>query len=243
MANIFSRNYKFDEPELTSTQDKDYFTTEVAYNDENDGLVALSGDVSTLKPKIMHCPDCGCPLILNNGELDFADEEDDDLYDSDDDLYETCVEYEEVNKDMFDLPPYYNICYGIPADLSLGSDTARRLDNYYHIVDKVSDKFDERCAGETIWIRNLFLLMIANKKYEPITMINLENCIKDLAQYCINEEISYLAMPFIGCGKGKLEWTDVRPMIIKVFVEAINEAKKIDAVNEDYKIHLAFCYQ
>ncbi len=243
MANIFSRNYKFDEPELTSTQDKDYFTTEVAYNDENDGLVALSGDVSTLKPKIMHCPDCGCPLILNNGELDFADEEDDDLYDSDDDLYETCVEYEEVNKDMFDLPPYYNICYGIPADLSLGSDTARRLDNYYHIVDKVSDKFDERCAGETIWIRNLFLLMIANKKYEPITMINLENCIKDLAQYCINEEISYLAMPFIGCGKGNLEWTDVRPMIIKVFVEAINEAKKIDAVNEDYKIHLAFCYQ
>lgn len=243
MANIFSRNYKFDEPELTSTQDKDYFTAEVAYNDENDGLVALSSDVSTLKPKIMHCPDCGCPLILNNGELDFADEEDDDLYDSDDDLYETCVEYEEVNKDMFDLPPYYNICYGIPADLSLGSDTARRLDNYYHIVDKVSDKFDERCAGETIWIRNLFLLMIANKKYEPITMINLENCIKDLAQYCINEEISYLAMPFIGCGKGNLEWTDVRPMIIKVFVEAINEAKKIDAVNEDYKIHLAFCYQ
>lgn len=243
MANIFSRNYKFDEPELTSTQDKDYFTTEVAYNDENDGLVALSGDVSTLKPKIMHCPDCGCPLILNNGELDFADEEDDDLYDSDDDLYETCVEYEEVNKDMFDLPSYYNICYGIPADLSLGSDTARRLDNYYHIVDKVSDKFDERCAGETIWIRNLFLLMIANKKYEPITMINLENCIKDLAQYCINEEISYLAMPFIGCGKGNLEWTDVRPMIIKVFVEAINEAKKIDAVNEDYKIHLTFCYQ
>ena len=144
---------------------------------------------------------------------------------------------------MFDLPPYYNICYGIPADLSLGSDTARRLDNYYHIVDKISDKFDERCAGETIWIRNLFLLMIANKKYEPITMDNLEHCIEDLAQYCINEEISYLAMPFIGCGKGKLDWTDVRTMIIKVFVEAINEAKKFNAVNKDYKIHLAFCYQ
>lgn len=243
MANIFSRNYKFDEPEMTSTQDKEYFTTDVASTDEDGKLVASSGYVSVLKPKVMHCPDCGCPLILNNGELDFADDEDDDLYDSDDDLYDTCVEYEEVNKDMFDLPPYYNICYGIPADLSLGSDTARRLDNYYHIVDKISDKFDERCAGETIWIRNLFLLMIANKKYEPITMDNLENCIKDLAQYCINEEISYLAMPFIGCGKGKLDWTDVRTMIIKVFVEAINEAKKFNAVNKDYKIHLAFCYQ
>lgn len=243
MANIFSRNYKFDEPEMTSTQDKEYFTTDVASTDEDGKLVTSSGYVSVLKPKVMHCPDCGCPLILNNGELDFADDEDDDLYDSDDDLYDTCVEYEEVNKDMFDLPPYYNICYGIPADLSLGSDTARRLDNYYHIVDKISDKFDERCAGETIWIRNLFLLMIANKKYEPITMDNLEHCIEDLAQYCINEEISYLAMPFIGCGKGKLDWTDVRTMIIKVFVEAINEAKKFKAVNKDYKIHLAFCYQ
>lgn len=243
MANIFSRNYKFDEPKVTSTQDKEYFTTAVASTDEDGKLVASSGYVSVLKPKIMHCPDCGCPLILNNGELDFADDEDDDLYDSDDDLYDTCVEYEEVNKDMFDLPPYYNICYGIPADLSLGSDTARRLDNYYHIVDKISDKFDERCAGETIWIRNLFLLMIANKKYEPITMDNLEHCIEDLAQYCINEEISYLAMPFIGCGKGKLDWTDVRTMIIKVFVEAINEAKKFKAVNKDYKIYLAFCYQ
>lgn len=243
MANIFSRNYKFDEPEMTSTQDKEYFTTDVASTDEDGKLVTSSGYVSVLKPKVMQCPDCGCPLILNNGELDFADDEDDDFYDSDDDLYDTCVEYEEVNKDMFDLPPYYNICYGIPADLSLGSDTARRLDNYYHIVDKISDKFDERCAGETIWIRNLFLLMIANKKYEPITMDNLEHCIEDLAQYCINEEISYLAMPFIGCGKGKLDWTDVRTMIIKVFVEAINEAKKFNAVNKDYKIHLAFCYQ
>lgn len=67
MANIFSRNYKFDEPKVTSTQNKDCFTTEVAYNDEDDGLVAWSGDVSPLKPKIMHCPDCGCPLVVRDG--------------------------------------------------------------------------------------------------------------------------------------------------------------------------------
>ena len=235
MANIFSRNYKFDEPKVTSTQNKDCFT----YNDEDDGLVASSGYVFTSKPKIMHCPDCGCPLVVRDGELEFADEDDK----VDDTSYENPVEYEEVNKDMFDLPPYYNICYGIPADLSLGSDTARRLDNYYHIVDKIPDKFDERCAGEAIWIRNLFLLMIANKKYEPITMTNLEHCIEDLAQYCINEEISYLAMPFIGCGKGKLDWEDVREMILRVFTEMIEDAKKFDEVSKSYKIHLTFCYQ
>lgn len=239
MANIFSRNYKFDEPKVTSTQNKDYSITAVASTDEDGKLVSSSGYVSVLKPKVMHCPDCGCPLILDNGELNYAGGVDKE----NDDLYETCVEYEEVNKDMFDFPPYYNICYGIPADLSLGSDTARRLDSYYHIVDNVSNKFDERCAGETIWVRNLFLLMIANKKYEPITMTNLEHCIEDLAQYCINKKISYLAMPFIGCGKGKLNWEDVRDMIIKVFIEAITDIRKIDSEYNDYKIHLTFCHQ
>ena len=85
--------------------------------------------------------------------------------------------------------------------------------------------------------------MIANKKYEPITMTNLEHCIEDLAQYCINEEISYLAMPFIGCGKGKLDWEDVREMILRVFTETIEDAKKFAEVSKSYKIHLTFCYQ
>lgn len=239
MASIFSRNYKFNEPKVTSTRDKDYFITATASADEEGKIVHSSGYVSVLKPRIMHCPDCGCPVILQDGKLEITDE----LVDEDDNVYENPVEYEEVNKDMFDLPPYYNICYGIPADLSLGSETAHKLDSYYHIVDRVTDEFEDRGAGETIWIRNLFLLMIANKKYEPITMTNLKHCIEDLARYCLNEEIVYLAMPFIGCGKGKLDWEEVREMILDVFTEAIEEAKKIDDVSKDYKIHITFCYQ
>lgn len=235
MANIFSRNYKFDEPKVTSTQDKEYFTTAVASTNEDDKLSV----VSVSKHKVMHCPDCGCPLVVRDGELEFADEDDE----VDDTSYENPVEYEEVNKDLFDLPPYYNICYGIPADLSLGSDTARKLDSYYHIVDKAFYKSNERCAGEAIWIRNLFLLMISNKKYEPITMTNLKHCIEDLAQYCVNEELSYLAMPFIGCGKGRLNWEEVREMILEVFTEAIEDAKEFGDVSKDYKVHITFCYQ
>ncbi len=238
MANIFSRNYKVDEPKVTSTQDKDYFTTAVASTDENGKLIASSGYVSVLNQKVMHCPDCGCPLVMHDGELEFADED----YDEDN-LNKTYVNYEEVQKDLLDMPPYYNICYGIPADLSLGSDTARRLESYYHFTEKVEDDYEDRCVGEAIWIRNLFLLMIANRKYESITMTNLEHCIEDLAQYCVNEEISYLAMPFIGCGKGKLNWEDVRSMIIRTFANAINEADEAGEISEGYKINIAFCYQ
>ena len=50
-------------------------------------------------------------------------------------------------------------------------------------------------------------------------------------------------MPFIGCGKGKLDWEDVREMILRVFTETIEDAKKFDEVSKNYKIHLTFCYQ
>lgn len=239
MDRFFSRNYKFDEPEMTSTQDREYFTTSVAYTDGDEKIVAISDCASTIKPKEMYCPDCGCPLVVQDGELVYAEEArlDDECH------LQTCVAYEEVEEDLLGLPSYYNICYGIPADFSLGSETARRLNGYYHIIDKVSDDFEDHTAGEVIWIRNLFLLMISNRKYEPITMTNLERCIKDLAQYCVNEEVEYLGMPLIGCGKGGLDWEEVRTMIIDTFTETIVEAIENKTLRGDYRLHITFCFQ
>ena len=42
---------------------------------------------------------------------------------------------------------------------------------------------------------------------------------------------------------GKLDWEDVREMILRVFTETIEDAKKFDEVSKNYKIHLTFCYQ
>ena len=50
-------------------------------------------------------------------------------------------------------------------------------------------------------------------------------------------------MPFIGCGKGNLDWEDVREMILRVFTETIEDAKKFNGGSKNYKIHLTFCYQ
>ena len=36
---------------------------------------------------------------------------------------------------------------------------------------------------------------------------------------------------------------DVREMILRVFTETIEDAKKFAEVSKSYKIHLTFCYQ
>ena len=211
MANIFSRGYK-----------------DTNFDDE-------------LISKVMYCPDCGCPLILKNGNLEITEEDSDS--DESENYSKTYVEYTELNKDLFDFPAYYFLSYGVPADLSLGSETARRLNLYYHFVESISNNFEMRKAGETYLYHNLFILLISNRKFAPITMDTLESCIKELALYCINEEIHYLAMPRIGSGKGKLDWEDVRSMIIRTFNETIKESIKNCNCDEDYKINITFCYQ
>lgn len=236
MASIFGRNYKFVETKATSTQDKEYLVTSTAQADDEGKIVATSGYVSTIKPKEMYCPDCGCPLVVQNGELVYSEDEDEISL-------QTCVEYEEVEEDLLSLPTYYNICYGIPADFSLGSETARRLDDYYHFTKKLWSDYHFAHCGEAVWMGNLFILLTSEKKYAKITMENLISCIKDMAQCCINEEVEYLGMPLIGCGKGGLDWEEVREMIIDTFTETIDEAIENGTLSGNYKLHITFCFQ
>lgn len=183
-----------------------------------------------------YCPCCGARLNFTGKSFEKIEEND-----KDEKIHPTVVNYKEVCKDLLEFPAFYNIAYGIPADLSLGSETAKRLGEYYDL-EKIKDEyyFTYPEEGEVIWTNNLFLLLIADKKYEPITMETLESCFKKLAKYCVDERVKYLAMPRIGCGRGKLNWEDVRSMIIKIFTETI-----LDECSDGsyYTINIDFCYK
>lgn len=184
------------------------------------------------------CPRCGAKLNFTGKRFEEVEEEVEE--NDDEEIRPTVVNYKEVNKDLLEFPIFYNIVYGIPADLSFGSETAKRLNEYYNL-EELKDEyyFVYPEKGEVIWINNLFLFLIADKKYEPITLETLENCLKKLAKDCVYERIKYLAMPRIGCGKGKLNWEDVRSMIIKIFTETILD----ECSDGSYTINIDFCYQ
>ena len=158
--------------------------------------------------------------------------------------------YEERQVDMLSLPVYYHIAFAIPADLSFGSTTARQIDAFYGLRDKLKkavEKYEDECedletgwlkAGDTICIENIFVMFTTNKKYQRPTLDTIRSCVRDIAEECYENKIRYLAMPRVGCGHGHLDWDVVKEAILDEFDNYFDEMDE-----EEYRPFITFCYQ
>lgn len=158
--------------------------------------------------------------------------------------------YEECKVDLLSLPVYYHIAFAIPADLSLGSDTARRVNAYYNLLPKIRelvDIYEDECedleegwikAGDTIATENVYVMFTTNKKYQRPTLDSIRSCVRKIAADCFENNIQYVAMPRIGCGHGHLDWEVVKEAILDEF-----DNYYYDIGEEDYRPFITFCYQ
>lgn len=195
---------------------------------------------------------------LKKYDIDIEDDED-----IEDEEYEECEDYEDEEEyspmydnyeerqvDMLSLPVYYHIAFAIPADLSFGSTTARQIDAFYGLRDKLEkavEKYEDECedletgwlkAGDTICIENIFVMFTTNKKYQRPTLDTIRSCVRDIAEECYENKIRYLAMPRVGCGHGHLDWDVVKEAILDEFDNYFDEMDE-----EEYRPFITFCYQ
>lgn len=190
-------------------------------------------------------------------KYDIDIEDDEDIEDEECEDYEDEEEYslmydnyEERQVDMLSLPVYYHIAFAIPADLSFGSTTARQIDAFYGLRDKLEkavEKYEDECedletgwlkAGDTICIENIFVMLTTNKKYQRPTLETIRNCVRAIAEECYENKIRYLAMPRVGCGHGHLDWDVVKEAILDEFDNYFDEMDE-----EEYRPFITFCYQ
>ena len=195
---------------------------------------------------------------LKKYDIDIEDDED-----IEDEEYEECEDYEDEEEyspmydnyeerqvDMLSLPVYYHIAFAIPADLSFGSTTARQIDAFYGLRDKLKkavEKYEDECedletgwlkAGDTICIENIFVMFTTNKKYQRPTLDTIRSWVRDIAEECYENKIRYLAMPRVGCGHGHLDWDVVKEAILDEFDNYVDEMDE-----EEYRPFITFCYQ
>lgn len=201
------------------------------YTSTGDGLYTSTQDSEYINPKqadkIYHsecdgnCGDClndYCPPVCD----DCIDSSDcvDDYYE-----YSPTLENSEIyHGDMLTLPTYYQICFAIPCDLSLGSETARRIEAYFGIREKIEnnlDEFDmiedELEVGDVITVDNVNVLFTTRAKYQRPTYEDIRKCAERLAEHCFDNKVRFLAIPQIGCGHGHLEWNQVKDIFIEEF--------------------------
>ena len=187
---------------------------------------------------------------LKKYNIDIEDNEDIEDYEDAEEYSPMYDNYEERQVDMLSLPVYYHIAFAIPADLSFGSETARRIEAIYKLkpkLEKAAEEYENECedleegwtkAGDVVKIENVYVMFTTNKKYQHPTLDTIRECVRTLAQDCYKNKIQFLAMPRIGCGHGRLDWDVVRELILDEFDNYFYDVGEIN-----WRPYITFCYQ
>lgn len=133
--------------------------------------------------------------------------------------------YFEVNKDLFEVPPYYFLAHCINGNYTLGAGIAKtfrdKMDMQFRLAQKypIRDGEQFRYIGKALLVGRVFNLVTKAYHYNKPTYESLRSALKDMHDQCARLEIKYLAMPKIGCGLDRLDWDKVREMIQKIFCD------------------------
>jgi len=62
-----------------------------------------------------------------------------------------------------------------------------------------------------------YIINLATKNHfsDKSTLAIVSDCVRALADFCIDCPIESVAVPALGCGLGGLDWEDVRPILLK----------------------------
>ena len=122
-------------------------------------------------------------------------------------------------KDLFTIPQGYYLAHCISADFTLGAGIAKVFDKTYNMRFKLFRNFDdyEYDGGDALLIDNVFNLVTKKKYWHKPTYATLKGALEDMKIQILQNDIHYLAMPLIGSGLDRLDWTLVRKSIQEIF--------------------------
>lgn len=136
---------------------------------------------------------------------------------------------EVYNQDLFKVPQGYYLAHCISADFALGAGIAKQFVNVYNMREKLKEfypiregnKCNAENVGTALLVDNVFNLVTKKRAFNKPTYDSLYDSLVDMRDQCEERMITKLAIPQIGCGLDKLEWSKVKELIEDVF-EDIN---------------------
>ena len=122
-------------------------------------------------------------------------------------------------RDLFTMPKGYYLAHCISADFALGAGIAKTFDNVYNMRYKLFRGYDRYVyrGGDSLPIDNVFNLVTKAKCFQKPTYESLREALEMMKEQIDYLGITKLAMPRIGCGLDRLQWTNVYDIICEVF--------------------------
>ena len=123
------------------------------------------------------------------------------------------------NRDLFTVPQGYYLAHCISADFALGAGIAKKFDEVYNMRFKLFKNYDnyEYEGGDALPIDNVFNLVTKPKCYHKPRYEALREALEVMKEIMIDLDVTKLAIPALGCGLDRLEWSQVYDIICEVF--------------------------
>lgn len=138
--------------------------------------------------------------------------------------------YREIKGDLFDVGPEYFLVHCISADFKMGLGIAKTFADLgcKRELFKNLPNYDWTRNSHSLWTKipmrefefpeGVIHLVTKERYFHKPTYQTIYDALHDLKLQIINEGIPMkIAMPKIGCGLDRLEWSKVRKIIFDVF--------------------------
>lgn len=130
----------------------------------------------------------------------------------------TIMIYREIYGDLFQVDGKYYLAHCISADFALGKGIAVEFNKRFDMKRKLNNQFLVNGDFPTCcMIDNVFNLVTKEKYWHKPTYQTLRGALVDMRNHIERYEIKYVAMPMIGSGLDRLEWSKVSELIKDVF--------------------------
>ena len=133
--------------------------------------------------------------------------------------------FKEINGDLFESDEKYTLVHCISADCAMGAGIAKTFDDRMPKMKKLLKRtirennmqgyFAILYQGE----RNVINLITKERYWHKPTYSSLKASLLNAKKIAIRNDIKYLAMPVIGCGLDRLQWSKVSVIIKEVFAD------------------------
>ena len=133
--------------------------------------------------------------------------------------------YKEEKKDLFTVDKSYYLAHCISSDFGMGKGIVVEFNKRYKLKNKLITKHPKyasifkssKLGGDCILEGRVLNLITKEKYYNKPTIITMRLALNKMKSICLNNNITKIAMPKIGCGLDKLQWGNVSDLIKDIF--------------------------
>jgi O-acetyl-ADP-ribose deacetylase (regulator of RNase III) len=123
--------------------------------------------------------------------------------------------YNERKQDLFRVQESFYLAHCISRDCKMGAGIAVAFQKKFDLRDQLLSQ--RRSNPDCIRVGRVFNLITKERYWHKPTLESVREAVEKMRDIALQENIKHIAMPRIASGLDRLDWNEVRAIIIDVF--------------------------